>query len=102
MIETDDGLRIYGAGIVSSHTESIYALDSAKPHRIAFDLERVMRSNYRIDDLQECYFVIESFEQLFEATRPDFTPLYEKLKSLPDHEPGEVLDDDRLVRRDAA
>ncbi len=98
LIETDEGLRIYGAGIVSSHRESIYALDSAKPNRIAFDLDRVMSSNYRIDDLQECYFVIESFDQLFEATRPDFTPLYRSLASQSDLEPGDLLSSDRLIQ----
>ncbi|MFQ6017042.1 MAG: phenylalanine 4-monooxygenase [Kiloniellaceae bacterium] len=97
LIRTAEGLRIYGSGIVSSYGESIYCLDSPKPNRIAFDLMRVMQTEYRIDDFQECYFVIDSFEQLFEATRPDFTPYYEALKLLPDIKPGEVLSDDRLI-----
>jgi phenylalanine-4-hydroxylase len=64
---------------------------------VAFDLMRVMRSLYRIDDFQETYFVIDSFEQLFEATRPDFTPLYEKLKTLPDIPADSSHSGDRLV-----
>ncbi len=73
LINTDEGMRIYGAGIVSSKGESIYCLDSPAPNRIGFGLERVMNTRYRIDTYQQTYFVIDSFEQLFDATRPDFT-----------------------------
>ena len=71
LVRTPQGLRIYGSGIVSSKGESIHCLENAKPNRIAFDLMRVMRTNYRIDDFQECYFVIENYGQLFDATRPE-------------------------------
>jgi phenylalanine-4-hydroxylase len=94
LIRTSDGLRIYGSGILSSHGESIYCLDDPAPNRLRFDLLRVMRTRYRIDAFQETYFVIDSFEQLFEATRPDFTPLYRQLHDLPDLEPGQILDED--------
>ncbi len=97
LIRRPEGLRIYGAGILSSKGESVYSLDDAKPNRIEFDLMRIMRTNYRIDDFQECYFVIDNFEQLFEATAPDFTPLYEQLHDLTDLKPGDVLDSDQLV-----
>jgi phenylalanine-4-hydroxylase len=83
LIQTPRGLRIYGAGIVSSATETRYSLLDPSPNRIAFDLERIMRSAYRIDAFQESYFVIESFEQLFTATAPDFAPIYERLKGQP-------------------
>jgi phenylalanine-4-hydroxylase len=91
-----EGLRIYGSGIVSSRAESIYALESDKPNRIRFDLERVMRTDYRIDDFQETYFVIESFDALFDETYRDFAGLYRKLQSGPNYKPGEVLPTDRL------
>ncbi len=97
LIRTPEGLRIYGSGIVSSHGESLYCLDDPKPHRVLFNLMRVMRTQYRIDAFQECYFVIDSFDQLFDATRPDFTHYYEILGRLPDIEPGEVLAEDRLL-----
>lgn len=97
LIRTAAGLRIYGSGIVSSRTESVYCLESPKPARIAFDLIRVMRTEYRIDDLQDGYFVIDSFDQLFEATGPDFTPYYEALKRLTDVPPGATLPEDTLV-----
>jgi phenylalanine-4-hydroxylase len=97
LIRDGAGLRIFGAGIVSSHGESIYALDDPKPPRIAFDLIRVMRTRYRIDAFQTHYFVIESFEDLLRQTlEVDFGPLYERLRWLPDLEPAMVLDTDRL------
>src|SRR5271165_6656361 len=68
LIEKPEGLRIYGSGIVSSRAESIYSVESPSPNRIGFDLERVMRTEYRIDDFQESYFVIGSFDELFEET----------------------------------
>jgi phenylalanine-4-hydroxylase len=97
LIRTPEGLRIYGSGIVSSHGESLYCLDDPKPHRILFNLMRVMRTQYRIDDFQECYFVIDSFDQLFDATRPDFTQYYDALKGRPAIEPGALLPEDRLI-----
>lgn len=96
LINTPDGLRIYGAGIVSSKGESIYCLDSAAPNRIGFGLERVMNTRYRIDTYQQTYFVIDSFEQLFDATRPDFTPIYQQLAAKTPYAAGDVLDGDRV------
>lgn len=81
LIATAQGLKIYGAGIVSSHTESLFSLDDPSPHRIGFALERIMRTEYRIDDFQQIYFVIENFTQLFDATQQDFEPLYKHLQA---------------------
>jgi phenylalanine-4-hydroxylase len=99
LINTPEGLRIYGAGIVSSKGESIYSLESAAPNRIGFDLERVMCTRYRIDTYQKTYFVIDSYEQLMEATRPDFTPLYARLAAQPSVPAGEVRESDRVFQR---
>jgi phenylalanine-4-hydroxylase len=79
LMKTDDGMKIYGAGIVSSRTESVFSVDSASPNRLHFDLERLMHTDYRIDDFQQVYFAINSFEELFNATQQDFGPLYEKM-----------------------
>jgi phenylalanine-4-hydroxylase len=97
LIRTPAGLRNYGAGILSSPGEIEYAVRSPKPRRVAFDLMRVMRSLYRIDAFQETYFVIDSFKQLFEATAPDFTPLYRRLAGLSDLAANAALPEDRLV-----
>ena len=99
LIRQKDGLRIYGSGIVSSKGESIYCLDSNAPNRIAFDLERIMRTRYRIDTYQKTYFVIDSFEQLMDATRPDFAPLYSRLAPQDSIPAGTVLDSDAVFHR---
>ena len=100
LIRNGDGLNIYGAGIVSSRGESIFALDDPSPNRIAFDMERVMRTDYRIDDYQQTYFVIDSFEQLLHATLDtDFAPLYARLETLPDLAVTDILPEDRLITR---
>jgi len=99
LIATPAGLRIYGSGILSSKGESIFSLEEASPNRLGFDLLRVMQTNYRIDDYQESYFTIDSFGQLFDATRPDFTPYYATLKQRPEYEPGSVLAGDRVLHR---
>jgi len=99
LINTKDGLRIYGSGIVSSAKESVYSLESKEPNRLGFDLMRMMRSNYYIDDVQKTYFVIDSFEQLFEETKPDFTDYYSKLKTLPEIPVGELLPTDKIITR---
>ena len=99
LIRQHDGLRIYGSGIVSSKGESIHCLESAAPNRIGFDLERIMRTRYRIDSYQKTYFVIDSFEQLMDATRPDFTPIYARLAAQDSIPAGNVLDTDTVFNR---
>jgi phenylalanine-4-hydroxylase, monomeric form len=99
LIDTKDGLRIYGAGIVSSKGESLYSLESAAPNRIGFDLARIMRTRYRIDTYQKTYFVIDSFEQLMQATAPDFTPLYAQLGRQEHIAAGDVQAQDRVYQR---
>jgi phenylalanine-4-hydroxylase len=94
-----DGLRIYGSGIVSSFSETIFALDDASPNRLRFDLERVMRTAYRYDDFQETYFAIGDLEELLELARIDFGPIYERVKGEPDLAAGEVLEADKVITR---
>lgn len=95
LIATPAGLRIYGAGIVSSGSEPEHSLYAPEPARVAFDLERLMRSEYKIDTFQATYFVIESFDELFDATSPDFGPIYARVKTLPSHPAGVVLAGER-------
>ncbi|MDB5817111.1 MAG: phenylalanine-4-hydroxylase [Rhizobacter sp.] len=99
LVKQKDGVRIYGAGIASSFTETVFALDSHSPNRIDFDLERVMRTNYRIDDFQESYFVIENLDRLLELAHIDFGPLYERGKTQSELTPGDVLPADSLVSK---
>lgn len=100
LIQSDAGLRIFGAGIVSSYGESVFALDDPSPNRIGFDLRRVMRTRYRIDDYQQSYFVIDSFEDLLEQTlNSDFGPLYTQLEQASDIATDTLLPDDRVIMR---
>lgn len=100
LVEEAGGLRIYGSGIVSSRAESVFALDDPSPNRIAFDLKRVMRTEYRIDDFQQTYFVIPSFEELLRITvETDFAPIYEELDGQPDLAVDSVLPHDRVFTR---
>jgi phenylalanine-4-hydroxylase len=99
LIQTPAGLRIYGAGILSSKGESIYALDSDASNRIGFDLMRVMQTRYRIDSYQQSYFVIENFKQLFDATAPDFTAYYQQLKTMPTLAAADVMETDHILQR---
>ena len=99
LIQTKDGLRAFGAGMLSSKDETLYSLESKKPHRVAFDLERVLMTDYMVDDFQKTYFVVDDFQQLFKICDQDFTPYYEQLSSKPSIDPEHVLDTDRLVTR---
>lgn len=99
LVRSAAGYRIFGAGIMSSTAESKFALEDPSPHRIAFDLTRVMRTRYIIDDFQKTYFVIDGFDDLVAACMQDFGPLYDRLRTLPDLEPHELTDDDVVLSR---
>lgn len=97
LVRSGDELKLYGAGIVSSYSESIFALDDPSPNRIGFDLRRLMRTRYRIDDFQQTYFVIDSFEDLLRQTlETDFGPLYDDIRDQPDIEIEAILPTDRV------
>ena len=95
LIATPAGLRIYGSGILSSAGESVYCLEDPRPRRLRFDLHRIMRTDYHIDRYQESYFVIDDFDELFDATRVDFAPIYRELDALAEIAPDEIVADDR-------
>ncbi|MFI4976533.1 MAG: phenylalanine 4-monooxygenase [Caulobacterales bacterium] len=99
LMATPEGLSIYGAGIVSSHAESAFALDDPSPNRLGFELERVMRTPYRIDDFQQVYFVIPSLEALLAATLQDFGPIYGRLARGADIAIDAVQPSDRVFTR---
>ena len=82
LIRQKDGLRAYGAGIISSPGELRHAVESAEPARLPLEIERAMRTRYKIDSFQQTYFVIDSFQELFDKTAPDFAPIYARLIAL--------------------
>lgn len=87
LMKTPAGVRAYGAGLLSSGGELAYCVEDPAPRRLSFDLEKTLRTNYRIDRYQSTYFVIDSFAQLMRETAPDFTPIYARLRKLPALEP---------------
>ena len=97
VMRTEQGLRAYGAGLLSSAGELAYSVHDKQPLRLPFSLERLMRTRYRIDTYQSTYFVIDSFQELFDATAPDFTPLYPGVLALPALEPGVCLPEELRV-----
>ena len=99
LVEQANGIRIYGSGIASSRTETVFALEDPSPNRIRFALERVMRTGYRIDDFQETYFVLRGLDELLQLASIDFLPLYERISNLPGMEPGDVLAGDAVLHR---
>lgn len=100
LVAEPEGLRIYGAGIVSSYSESRFALDDPSPNRIGFDMKRVMQTDYRIDDFQQSYFVIPSFDELLRQTvETDFAPLYADIVDKPAIAVDAVLDSDEVITR---
>lgn len=99
LIREPQGLRIYGAGILSSPVESVFCLENPSPHRIKFDLKRVLQTHFRIDDFQDNYFVIDSFKELFDETYQDFAPIYEALAKEPVYDPGNLLGGDNVIHK---
>jgi phenylalanine-4-hydroxylase len=100
LVRSGDGLAIYGAGIVSSHGETLFALDSDSPNRLGWGLERLLRTPYRIDDFQQVYFVIDSFEELLTTTlETDFGPLYQRLEGVPDIAIDTIMPGDPVFTR---
>jgi phenylalanine-4-hydroxylase len=99
LIREADGIKTFGAGILSSYAETPFSIDDASPNRIGFELERVMRAAYRIDDFQQTYFVLESFAQLFQALQQNLRPVYERVQAAQEFAPDAVLPTDRLFTR---
>ncbi len=97
LIRSGDGLRIYGAGILSSPRESVFSLEDDSPNRVAFDLPRIMRTKHIIDDFQQTYFVIDSFEQLLETCYKDFANVYAEVRGQPDYEAHEIVAGDLIL-----
>lgn len=99
LIREEAGLRIYGAGIISSPQETVFSLEDASPNRVEFDLIRLMRTKYIIDDFQQTYFVIPSFDALLDICYKDFGDVYAEVRDLPDYEAHEIAQEDSVINR---
>ncbi len=87
LIQTAEGLRIYGGGILSSFGESKYCLDSDIPLRKPLEPVDAFRTPYRIDIFQPLYFVIKDFAELFTLSKLDLMSLIEEARSKGMHAP---------------
>ena len=100
LLQEADGIKAYGAGILSGPTEVVYATEAESPNRIMLNVDRVMRTDYVISDLQPTYFVIESFEDLYRQTvERDFDKLYRNLGPGFTYANTAVIDVDYVVQR---
>lgn len=100
LIRKPEGIKIYGAGIVSSFGEAKYVAEDPSAHQLGFNLDRVLRTGYYIDDFQATYFVIDKFEDLFELLKStNFTDVAGKFRTLPTHAPFEILAHDKVIRK---
>ena len=88
LMKVNDEIKAYGAGLLSSGGELAFSVEDPRPRRRPFELERIMRTEYRIDRYQDTYFVLDSFEQLMRETAPDFTPIYARVRGLPSLDPA--------------
>jgi phenylalanine-4-hydroxylase len=75
LLRSSVGLRIYGGGILSSYEETVYALESTKPNRHDFNLEEILNTNYRYDQIQDKYFVLNSLNDLYTIQTMDIINL---------------------------
>ncbi len=82
LIQTRDGLRIYGGGILSSYSETLSCLQRDESLRVYFDPVSVLRTPYRIDILQNIYYVIQDFQDLFGLIGLDFKKTIERAREL--------------------
>jgi phenylalanine-4-hydroxylase len=87
LVDTSEGIRAYGSGIMSSPGELVYAVESDIPERKPFDPVEALRTPYRIDILQPIYFVIDSFDHLFELAQEDLLGYIHEARRLGMHEP---------------
>lgn len=88
LMNSTNGMRIYGGGILSSKEETVYSLDSPIPARLPFGngLD-ALRTPYRIDILQPIYYVLENYSDLFNIMNKDLFGLIHKAQDLGDFEP---------------
>jgi len=88
LVNTREGIRAYGSGIMSSPGELVYAIASDIPQRLPFDAIEALRTPYRIDIYQTVYFVLDSFDQLFDLAQQDLLKLITEARRLGMHAPN--------------
>ncbi len=79
LIKSQNGMRIYGGGILSSYQETLYALESNIPQRNRFNLSEILNTSYRYDQIQNCYFYLHELGELFELKDDKIIHLVENM-----------------------
>jgi phenylalanine-4-hydroxylase len=92
LINTVDGLRIYGGGILSSYQETLYALESKIPERIEFNISKILATPYRYDEIQKHYFFVNQIADLFTIKSSSILEMVEKITNHP-----HGMDDDFVI-----
>lgn len=87
LLKSDNGIKAYGGGMLSSIHETVYSVESPVAIREAFDPLKALRTPYRIDIPQPLYYVLDSFSDLFKILDNDLIALLEKSKELGDFPP---------------
>jgi phenylalanine-4-hydroxylase len=82
LIQEDNNLKAYGAGILSSHVETTYSLNSKIPQRHQLDLIQLLRTPYRYDELQRTYFIINSYHDLYNIFEHDLLNIFNEVKEI--------------------
>ena len=100
LMREESEMRAYGAGILSGPTEAVFAVEAKSPNRIHLDVDRVMRTDYVISDLQPTYFVIDSFDELFAMTVDrNFDDIYASIDPGFTHANMAVLGNDKVYQK---
>lgn len=87
LLNTKNGIRAYGGGMLSSIHETVYSVESTTPKREAFDPLTALRTPYRIDIPQPLYYVLNKFEDLYKILDQDLLKLLDESKALGDFAP---------------
>ena len=99
LVDAGEGLKAYGAGIISSAGEIVFSTEDTEVLRLWFEPVRMMRTAYNIDRFQSCYFVLESFDQLLKGlVELDFGPIYERWRQTPPLPADTLGDGDKPYR----
>ena len=98
LVKEHGDIRVYGAAIASSPKEIMFATADKKPNLIRFDLDRVMRTEYDMLDVQATYFVLNDIDELKNLANVDFFERALSLENMPTLAPGEICPSDELIQ----
>jgi phenylalanine-4-hydroxylase len=87
LINTREGIRAYGGGILSSINETVYSVESDLALRALFDPLVAFRMPYRIDMLQRVYFVINDYQELYDIVTSKIGELLKRAHALGEYPP---------------